>query len=272
MTMTRTTLGRTLLGFALLAVCGIARAQAQTAAADDDIDDPKMARRLGTRIWWGTPPPPAPAPAALPAATVAGTARAAAAPSAGEVDNGVPTLARSAEPPPAAGAREWTPPRLKLGYRHFDFVQIGASSSISGAVASEPFNSIGVDVYPLSQLVRVGLSTQYGWQSGTFVASGDYFATQSVSLGVQYLEAGRFVPFAEGFGGIGYMRRLQFDRTVPTVYGQLGVDVGTEIYFARAGYISLAIGYLRPINGFARVQEFETVFVDTWSFKLGIGI
>jgi hypothetical protein len=68
------------------------------------------------------------------------------------------------------------------------------------------------------------------------------------------------------------MRRLQFDRTVPTVYWQLGLDVGTEIYFARTGYVSVAIGYLRPVNGFARLQEFETVFVDTWSFKLGIGI
>ena len=267
-----TMLGRLMLLFALLAGGGIARAQAQPAAAADDIDDPKMSRRLGKRIWWGTPPPPAPAPATLPVATVAATGRAAAALSAGDVDNGVPTLARPAEPPRVAGATEWVPPRLKLGFRHFNFVQIGASSSISGAVASEPFNSVGVDVYPLTQLVRVGLSTQYGWQSGKFVASGDYFAAQSVSLGVQYLEAGRFVPFAEAFGGIGYMRRLQFDRTVPTVYWQLGVDVGTEIYFARAGYISLAIGYLRPVNGFARVQQFQTVFVDTWSFKVGIGI
>ena len=232
-----------------------------------------MSRRLGTRIWWGTPPPPAPAPATVPAATVA----AAASRRRGADRAGTSTAGSRRWPAPRSRRRprrltERVPPRLKLDYRHFNFVQIGASSSINGAVASEPFNSIGVDVYPLTSLVRVGLSTQYGWQSGSFVSNGDYFAAQSLSLGVQYLEAGRFVPFAEAFGGIGYMRRLQFDRTVPTVYWQLGVDVGTEIYFARTGYISLAIGYLRPVNGFARVQQFETVFVDTWSFKLGIGI
>ena len=262
--------GRLSLVLALLACSRLAAAQ--TPAATEEIDDPKVARRLGKRIWWGTPPPPAPAPAAVPTATVAATATAAAAPTAGDGDGGVPTLARTVQPPSAAGQVDWVAPRLKLGYRHFNFVQIGASSSINGAVASEPFHSVGIDVYPLTSLVRVGLSSQYGWQSGGFVSNGDYFAAQSVSLGVQYLEAGRFVPFAEAFGGVGYMRRLQFDRTVPTLYWQLGVDVGTEIYFARTGYISLAIGYLRPVNGFARVQQFETVFVDTWSFKIGIGI
>ena len=40
----------------------------------------------------------------------------------------------------------------------------------------------------------------------------------------------------------------------------------------KVGYLSLAIGYLRPVNGFARRQEFTTVFVDTWSFKVGVGI
>ncbi len=41
---------------------------------------------------------------------------------------------------------------------------------------------------------------------------------------------------------------------------------------ARVGYLSFAIGYLRPVNGFAKRQEFTSVFVDTWSFKIGIGI
>ena len=68
------------------------------------------------------------------------------------------------------------------------------------------------------------------------------------------------------------MRRLQFDRTVPTVYWQFGLDVGAEVYFARMGFVSVAIGYLRPVNGFAKLQEFTSVFADTWSFKLGIGI
>ena len=101
--------------------------------------------------------------------------------------------------------------------------------------------------------------------------SGDYFAAQSLSLGGQWL-GNRVVPFAEVFGGVGYMRRLQFDRTVPTAYFQLGVDLGAEIYFARVGFVSVALGYLRPINGFAAQQTFVTAFADSWSFKVGIGL
>ena len=121
-------------------------------------------------------------------------------------------------------------------------------------------------------MVRIGLSSAFGWQSGTWLANGDYFATQSVSLGGQYEDLGRVVPFAEAFAGVGYMRRLQFDRTIPTAFWQFGADAGVEVYVARVGYLSLALGYLRPVNGFARRQQFTSVFVDTWSFKLGIGI
>jgi hypothetical protein len=38
------------------------------------------------------------------------------------------------------------------------------------------------------------------------------------------------------------------------------------------GYVSVALGYLHPVNGYAREQSFTSVYVDTWSFKLGIGI
>jgi hypothetical protein len=68
------------------------------------------------------------------------------------------------------------------------------------------------------------------------------------------------------------MRRLQFDRTIPTAFWQFGVDAGVEVYVVRAGFLSFALGYLRPVNGFAERQQFTTVFVDTWSFKLGVGI
>jgi hypothetical protein len=185
-------------------------------------------------------------------------------------DAGVPTVVRPYAP--AEAPFRPSPPRLKLALRHFDFIRIGASESSTGVAAPETFNSVSVDVYPLSSIVRVGLSTAYGWQSGTWLANGDYFATQSLSVGGQYGELGRFMPFAEAFAGVGYMRRLQFDRTVPTAFWQFGADAGVEVYVARTGYLSFALGYLRPVNGFAKRQQFTTVFVDTWSFKIGIGI
>ena len=63
------------------------------------------------------------------------------------------------------------------------------------------------------------------------------------------------------------MRRLQFDRTIPTAFWQFGADAGVEVYVARVGYLSFAIGYLRPVNGFAKRQQFTSVFVDTWSLQ-----
>jgi len=260
--------------------------QAQTPQAapvdDDAIDDPKVFRRLGTRTY--VPPPPR---ASQPAAPVASPPPVAPAPVAkpspppeparppsppAEIEAaGVPAIERPYTPPVEASF-EPTLPRLKLALRRFDFVRIGASNSADGVAAPETFNNISVDVYPVSRTIRIGLTSAFGWQSGTWLANGDYFATQTVSLGAQYKDLGRVVPFVEGFAGVGYMRRLQFDRTIPTAFWQFGADAGMEVYVARVGYLSFAIGYLRPVNGFAKRQQFTSVFVDTWSFKIGIGI
>jgi len=234
-------------------------ARAWAAAPDAEIDDPKVARRLGTRIDWPAGPKVESTAAAPVPTAPASTA--------------VESVTREAAPLAARSPFVYTPPRAKLGVRHFSFVRLGASTAPDGLAESEAFDSVGIDVYPISSIVRIGLSTQFGWQSanGMLSTSGDYFAAQSLSLGGQWL-GNRVVPFAEAFGGVGYMRRLQFDRTVPTAYFQLGVDLGAEIYFARVGFVSVALGYLRPINGFAAQQTFVTAFADSWSFKVGIGL
>jgi hypothetical protein len=171
----------------------------------------------------------------------------------------------------SAGERAFQPvlPRVQLAFRRFDFVRIGASDS-GGLAASEAFDALSLDVYPMSSLVRLGLSTAYGWQAG-MTSGGDYFATETASFGPQ-LDFGRVVPFAEALAGIGYMRRFQFDHTIPTVFWQLGIDLGASVYFARIGFVSLALGYLRPVNGFLRTTSFESVYTNTWSFKIGVGI
>ena len=40
-----------------------------------------------------------------------------------------------------------------------------------------------------------------------------------------------------------------------TAYGQLGIDVGTEIFLARYAYLSLAIGYLHGTNYFVGTRS-----------------
>src|SRR5450755_2922029 len=54
-----------------LAICGLLAAS-RARATDDDIDDPKLARRLGTRMDWVSVP--GPAPVAVPGASTAGGA------------------------------------------------------------------------------------------------------------------------------------------------------------------------------------------------------
>jgi hypothetical protein len=254
-------------------------------AGEDAIDDPKVARRLGTRMDWGSAPPSSAQPASSapalsstngPLAGAASLPQSVPPPVASsdatgqrDGDGAAAVVERTAAPPPHAGAG-FSLPRLQIAFRRFDFVQIGAAGSSPGLAATEPFNSVSLDVYPVSSLIRLGLSTQYGWQSGTWTSHGDYFAAESVSAGAQ-VRYGRIVPFAEAFAGIGYMRRLQFDRTIPTAYWQLGVDLGADVSIASTGFVSLAVGYLHAVNGFLVAQQFTTAFLDTWSFKVGIG-
>jgi hypothetical protein len=248
---------------ALFARPARAQSRAPSGAGADGvpgIDDPKVARRLETRAD---------------AASVA------------ELGDPAASLSATAVPPAPAGPHV---PRLKLAYRRFSFVRVGAASanSTSGTAASEPFNVVSLDVYPVSSIVRFGLSSEYGAQSGTFTGGGDYILTESVTLGGQFpftLPADspwrQITPFAEGFAGGGYMRRRQFDHSIPTVYWQLGFDVGAELYVTGRAYVSFGVGYIHPVNGFATTTmptstsvtaAFTTVFVDTWSLKIGIGI
>jgi len=275
----------------LLAAATMARA---ATPAGDDIDDPKMARRLKSRTTLPAPADASPV-ASTPAVAPAVTPSPATAASASISTSAAPTSGSPSSPPGAgrgaaadviasgaapAATRAPAPrdanktPTIGIGYRRFSFVQVGATpaGSTTGSASSEPFDTLALDFYPISRMVRFGLSTQYGWQSGQFgTGNGDYFIAQSASLGLQ--SAGPVVtPFVEGFAGGGYMRRFQFDRTVPTAYWQLGLDAGANFFLGDVGYVSVALGYLHPVNGFVKAMSFTSVYVDTWSLKLGIGL
>jgi hypothetical protein len=238
--------------------------------SSDEIDDPKVARRLKRRVLFPPPAAVAPVVVAMPLPTAA--APVVAAPVAAAPPEESTTVRQSAAPPAAAPAEERNVPRVKLGYRRFSFVRPGATNPVSpSAAATQPFHSLSLDFYPLSSFVRVGLSSQYGWESGGFGGGGDYFVAQSFSVGGQY-PGRQFTPFVEALAGGGYMRRLQFGRTIPTAYWQMGIDAGVEFFLSRYAFISAAIGYLHPVNGFAQETSFASVYVDTWSFKLGFGL
>jgi len=167
-------------------------------------------------------------------------------------------------------------PRAKLAYRRFGFSRMpvtetsATGSTTTTAPADEAFESLSLDLYPMSSYMRIGFSSQFGWESGQFQRTGDYFIAESATLGVQW--PGRFTPFAEALAGGGYMRRRQGTTDKPSAYWQLGIDAGVEIYFANRAYGSLALGYLRPGNLFYADKALGSVKLDTWSLKVGIGI
>jgi hypothetical protein len=254
-------------------------------ASDDGFDDPKLARRLRSRTTLGgspgstesslpvlaaTPSRPSP-PSSSSSSSAPAPASRSAAPEVTVSATGSPAVEGA---PHLDGHQSLKAPWIGIGYRRFSFVQLGATdpASTSGAAAGEAFNSLSLDFYPVSGSIRFGLSTQYGWQDGRFDSgNGDYFIAESASLGIQR-PGPRLTPFAEAFAGGGYMRRFQFDRTIPTAYWQFGIDAGASVFLADHGFVSLALGYLRPVNGFFKEQSFTSVYVDTWSLKLGFGL
>ena len=245
----------------LVASAAVARAQdagsraqdAGSVAISEDIDDPKLARRLGART--DLVPPPSPAAVAPAAVDPLGVAP-----------------VETVESPPASGESVHAlTPRLKLAYRRFTFAQVGATS-MSGAGADEPFDVLSLDLYPVSSSVRFGLSTQYGWEAGTFRQGGDAFIAESVSLGGQ-IPGPVATPFLEAYAGGGYMQRTHAGlNSVATIYGQLGLDAGLELFLARHFCLSFALGYIHPSNGFVKNATYGSFSVDTWSFKLGVGL
>jgi hypothetical protein len=172
---------------------------------------------------------------------------------------------------------------MKLAYRRFSLGALGASSSSASASsgtttapstvagAAESFESLSLDFYPISGYLRAGTSTQFGWQSGQFDRSGDYFLAQSLNSGIQF--PGRITPFAEVLAGAGYMRRAQVGAaSLPGAYFQVGLEAGIELYVAGRAYTSIAVGYLHTGNLLVVQQSLTSIKQDSWALKVGVGI
>ncbi|HVZ74955.1 MAG TPA: hypothetical protein VHJ20_21385 [Polyangia bacterium] len=232
---------------------------ASETAGTEAIDDPKLERRLGSRIDL------APSP-------TSDVVVAEAAPSP-EAD-ATPTFGRDvvvAEATPSAAepfvAKH---PRAKLAYRRFNFSQIGGANGRSVG-ADEAFNVVSLDLYPVSSNWRFGLSTQYGWEDGTFRQNGDVILAETLAIGGQ-IPGDVFTPFFEIYGGGGLMQRTHASlNSIATVYGEAGVDVGTEIFLAKHAYISVAGGYLHSADWFLK-KSVGSISGDTLCLKIGFGI
>jgi hypothetical protein len=251
----------------LVGAARVALAQAPAAPpGGETIDDPKVERRLGTRIDL----PAAPLPATSVDGLVIADASAVPAPLGDTASGAAPAVSETIGPGPRAERRV---PRVQIAYRRFTFAQVGAATS-PGAGADEAFNVLSLDFYPISSKWRFGLSTQYGWEQGTFRANGDAFVAESLSLGGQ-IPGPVVTPFFEGHAGGGLMQRTHTGlslNTIATGYVQLGVDVGLDVFLARHAFVSVALGYIHGTDGFVQENVFNSFSVDTWAFKLGFGL
>jgi hypothetical protein len=239
-------------------------AQGQGMESDDVIDDPKVQRRLGTRVDAGS----------IVALDVAPT-QSAYAPAA-DVGAGADVVVRplpSSEPPVPGYV-----PHAKIGYRLLPFSQI-ASNGI-GPGGDETFHVLSIDLYPISSKWRIGLSTQYGWETGTFRQGGDAFFSEALFIGGQ-MPGPTFTPFFEVIGAAGFMQRSHHPGVLSTkasALASLGIDVGTEVFMARFAYLSFALGYVHGVNWWGRLADksgvgtLQSMAVDTWTLKVGFGI
>jgi hypothetical protein len=249
----------------LVVLAGMGRAAAQAPGSleiSESIDDPKLERRLGTRVELAAAGEGGLVPG--PTHDAAGLAEAEA-------------VARPREP--ADGERPKVP-HLKIAYRWLPLAQLKqspADGAVSGRGADETFHVVSLDFYPISSNWRLGLSTQYGWESGTFRANGDAYFAQSISLGGQ-IPGQTFTPFFEPHAGVGLMQRMHAGLdNKGTAIVLWGVDVGTEIFMARYAHLSLALGYTHAANYFAGADPIggyvlAKLLADAFTIKVGFGI
>ncbi|HEY8927069.1 MAG TPA: hypothetical protein VIU64_21950, partial [Polyangia bacterium] len=163
-------------------------------------------------------------------------------------------------------------PRAEISWRYLPMFRPGAQQSgqATGKVADETFSTLTARVFPTSSLFRFGLGVDFGWESGHFATSGDYFVSETTSLGLQW--RGRFTPFLELLGGGGYLRRIQSGVSLPSALWFFGVEGGLDIYTVDRLYVHVAVGRMRLVNALAQISGFSRLYEDAWTFRLGIGL
>jgi hypothetical protein len=255
------------LALTALILCAPVPALAQAVESDEySIDDPKVQRRLGERVDLGR---------IVPIEALAPTASYAV-PETSAVATGADVVVRPEPSSGNEGARYV--PHMKLAYRLLPFSQIATTGV--GPGADEIFHVVSLDLHPISTRWRIGLSTSYGWESGTFRQGGDAFFAESLFIGAQ-IPGPTFTPFFEVIGTGGFMQRSHHPGVLSTkasALAGLGLDVGTEIFMARFAYLSFAIGYMHGVNWWGRLADksgigtLQSMAVDTWTLKVGFGI
>jgi hypothetical protein len=205
-----------------------------------DEDDPKLARP--PVLLPSTPSPPLP------------------------LDEDDPKMCRGLPAP----RRWWQPhhdvPRFKLAYRYLDLAALQGGR--------QHFDAVGLSVYPLSTLLRLGIDGEFAWGGGPYQM---WLATVGLAAGVQY--PARVTPFLDGRFVAGVIGgTIMSTAAVSWLYAG-GLETGVEIYYARRYYLTLAVGWMHPVYGGIDVNSIKSgspvmhsFANDTVTFKVGLGL
>lgn len=240
----------------LLLGAGVARAQEEPSAEDD----PAFARAVSASLQ-GEEPQPDPVPF-----TEEDPAYAAA----------PPAVATSiGAPRPAPRRARHLPPtevRLRASYRTLRLAEVAPDGQ---ALLRQRFHGVGVDVYPISSRVRLGLSTQLAMEAD----GDDWVATEGLVIGFQ-LPRRSFAPFLEGGVHAGLAQRTFWfpDQPMPidslTVLWAFSLDLGVDVrlYGSLLGTVSL--GLQRTSYFYTSAEEnapLQALHDKAFALKLGIG-
>jgi hypothetical protein len=160
-------------------------------------------------------------------------------------------------------------PRFKLGYRYLQL------ASLNGGTV--PAHAATLDFYPLSNLIRFGLSTEAGFTNDAY---GMWYLAEGASLGLQW--PARVTPFIDGRFIAGLIAGTVLGHSaVSYLYGG-GVEAGVEVYYARRFYVTIALGWMHPIYSGVDVAALmanptldpvrKDFTADSFTLKVGLGL
>ena len=136
-------------------------------------------------------------------------------------------------------------PTLKVGFRTF-------ATPDDDLDRDQRWNVGVLEIYPWSDLVRVGLVTQLGFeQPPDGRDTTDFFVTEGLQIGGAY-PTRHATPFVTGHVAIGFMRRLGevMDVAVPaySALASVGGDVGCDFRVFRGMTLGLSLGAVYQIE------------------------
>jgi hypothetical protein len=177
---------------------------------------------------------------------------------------------RNAKPPPEPPRPRFPGVSLRLGYRRFQLAEVVTPTQ---TLENDTFQVAVLDVYPVSDVMRFGLSLQGGISD-----DDDWLGQVGLVLGVQWPGL-PVTPFAEIGSHAGLVRRSiwPMENPEPTDFPamllELNAEAGIDIHLGRV-IVTVSGGFQRgwfTIEESANNHAISFQHTDSWYLKFGIG-